>query len=59
MTSSTARGIAEDRWNRRAHILAGQRLYSSPKTALWLAGKQPPAKLEKPLPLTPGAAAAR
>lgn len=58
MTSSTARGTAAARWNRHAHILAGQRLYSNRATALWLAGKQPPARFEKPLPLTPGAAAA-
>lgn len=55
MTSSTARGTAADRWNRRDHILPGQRLYSDRATALWLAGKQPLAKLEKPLPLSPEA----
>ncbi|HEV7246781.1 MAG TPA: hypothetical protein VGN93_07295 [Shinella sp.] len=52
MTSSTARGTAADRWNRRDHILPGQRLYSNRATALWLAGKQPPARFELPLPLS-------
>ncbi|WP_439628229.1 hypothetical protein [Shinella sp.] len=57
MTSPTARGIAVDgsAWNRRKHLVPGQRLYSSAKVALWLAGKQSPARLEPPLPLTPEA----
>ncbi|MFB9795057.1 hypothetical protein [Shinella granuli] len=55
MTSSTARATAADRWNRCDYILAGQRLYSNRATAQWLAGKQPLARFELPLPLTPEA----
>lgn len=60
MTINDSRGIATE-WNRRRHILAGQRLYSSPKLAFWLAGKQPVLRLENTAPespLTPEAASA-
>jgi hypothetical protein len=46
--------MVSNTWNRRAYILAGQRLYSSAPLAFWLAGKPTTAKLEKPASLAPG-----
>ncbi|MEY9097372.1 hypothetical protein ABIA24_000281 [Sinorhizobium fredii] len=57
MTFNDSRGIAA--WNRREHILVGQRLYSHRKLALWLAGKPATVRPAVAASLTPEAAVAR
>jgi len=47
-------------WNRADHILFGQRLYSNPILAAWLAGEKPKKTIVKDTtPLTPEAASAK
>lgn len=62
MTATNDRGTAtekNDAWNRRKHLLFGQRLYSNRETAMWLAGKPVIARLDQQIALAKEAEAAR
>ncbi|MCY0149860.1 hypothetical protein OEG84_19685 [Hoeflea sp. G2-23] len=60
MTSRAVEGAHKPfQWNRTDHLLYGQRFYSNPRLAAWLARKPLPVAKSRQLPLSPESAAAK